>query len=511
MSDSYSKNLSAKALIWSILFTGICLRLNQYLSNKSLWIDELWITFNIINKSFIDLLTKPLDYHQCAPVGFLMTEKVLVSFLGNNEYILRLFPLLCSIASLFVFYKLIENILNYNAMVFAILLFAASKHFIYHASEAKQYSSDLLIALILFLLTFKLINKPDKNPFHLIRLGIFGFIFIWFSHSSIFVLISVSIILLSLALLKKNNNMPLKETILLIISWIVSFFLNYVFNLSKVNIKALGFKSHFMPWPPDFSWLSKKALMLISSVGFEANLISVFFLLFGSVLIFKKSRTWFFILLLPLIFTLAASAIHKYPIHDRLMLFYFPVLIIFFSNALEHLRKKIWSISSILGIAFICMILFPYLSGTYKIFINPYKTQEMKPILNYLKSHEKSNDVLYICEDAEYAFKYYGKRYGFTDEFDLDKDQHKKGEPTFIKDPLSNSIVIISRKYSENIFTPLIGKKRLWILFSNVGINETFILNTLDKIGAQVASFIRRGANGGCSLFLYDLSLNNHG
>ncbi len=86
---------SNKLLMIIILF-GIILRLGQYLFNRSLWLDESYLTLNIINKSFSQLLL-PLDYDQAAPIGFLIVEKVIVGIFGNNEYALRLFPLLSGI------------------------------------------------------------------------------------------------------------------------------------------------------------------------------------------------------------------------------------------------------------------------------------------------------------------------------------------------------------------------------------------------------------------------------
>jgi hypothetical protein len=87
---------------WILISIGIVLRLIQYMINRSLWLDESFLALNIINRSF-EQLFMPLDYGQVAPVGFLMVERLNVQLFGNNEYSLRLLPLIAGICSLFLF------------------------------------------------------------------------------------------------------------------------------------------------------------------------------------------------------------------------------------------------------------------------------------------------------------------------------------------------------------------------------------------------------------------------
>ena len=71
---------------WLIILFGTLLRLTQYLSNRSLWLDEAFLALNIVNRSFLQLL-KPLDNNQGAPIGFLMLEKFLPE-LGGQDLLL---------------------------------------------------------------------------------------------------------------------------------------------------------------------------------------------------------------------------------------------------------------------------------------------------------------------------------------------------------------------------------------------------------------------------------------
>jgi len=78
---------------------GIVLRLRQYLSNRSLWLDEAALAVSIKEKNFHELL-QPLEFNQIAPIGFLYLEKIAVIIGGTNEMSLRFFPLVAGILSL---------------------------------------------------------------------------------------------------------------------------------------------------------------------------------------------------------------------------------------------------------------------------------------------------------------------------------------------------------------------------------------------------------------------------
>ena len=66
---------------WALLVLGVTLRVRQYLFDRSLWLDECLLALNIIRRSPSALL-QPLDFHQQAPVGFLLLERLSVSLFG---------------------------------------------------------------------------------------------------------------------------------------------------------------------------------------------------------------------------------------------------------------------------------------------------------------------------------------------------------------------------------------------------------------------------------------------
>src|SRR3984893_4310451 len=115
----------------TIMVFGALLRLTQFLSNRSLWLDEAKLALNIVNRSFVQLC-EPLDYGQGAPVGFLMLERSAVHLFGSGEYALRLFPFLSGMISLLLFYQLAKQSVPRAAPI-AMGLFATSAPLIYYS------------------------------------------------------------------------------------------------------------------------------------------------------------------------------------------------------------------------------------------------------------------------------------------------------------------------------------------------------------------------------------------
>ena len=79
--------------MWAIVVLGLGLRTVQYARNRSLWLDEALLALNILHRSAGGLF-KGLDYHQGAPIGFLLLEKLATKLAGNGELALRAFPFL---------------------------------------------------------------------------------------------------------------------------------------------------------------------------------------------------------------------------------------------------------------------------------------------------------------------------------------------------------------------------------------------------------------------------------
>src|SRR5690349_18715777 len=137
--------------VWIITFLGLLLRSYHYLRNPSIWHDEVATFLNVIQKGFIELLG-PLYHNGTGPPLFLWIQKCVALSLGESTHALRLVPFLASCAALVVMAVLVSRLLPPVSAAASILLVACSDRLLWHAAEARPYSSDVLIATALALL-----------------------------------------------------------------------------------------------------------------------------------------------------------------------------------------------------------------------------------------------------------------------------------------------------------------------------------------------------------------------
>ena len=146
--------------LWLIILFGVALRFAQYLHNRSLWHDEATIALDIMGRTFRGFFQPSTIYNQTSPLGFLVVEKVMVQLFGSGEYALRLFPFVCGIISLPVFYGVAKRVINEKAIPIALGLFVMSQPLIYFSSELKHYSCDMAMALLLLWVIACFRSKP---------------------------------------------------------------------------------------------------------------------------------------------------------------------------------------------------------------------------------------------------------------------------------------------------------------------------------------------------------------
>ena len=149
-------------LVWGFVLLGTLIRLIVYLQRFPLWVDECMLAENFLDRDFSGLLA-PLANEQVAPVGFLWIECALVKLFGFSEWSLRLYPLVCGIASLFVFRHLASRLLAGAPLVLAVGCLAVAKGPISLSADCKPYASDLLVTTTLLALAVEWLSRPEQT------------------------------------------------------------------------------------------------------------------------------------------------------------------------------------------------------------------------------------------------------------------------------------------------------------------------------------------------------------
>ncbi|MGB3514056.1 MAG: glycosyltransferase family 39 protein [Microcoleaceae cyanobacterium] len=491
-------------LPYLIIAFGVAVRLVQYLSNRSLWADEAVLALNIVNRSYLELL-QPLDYDQGAPIGFLIVEKLAVQILGNNEYALRLFPFICGVGSLFVFYELAKKWIPKSAIPIGLILFASLEYLVYYSAEVKQYSSDVAIALLLYLLLLPLV-KAKLNFGQIIRFGLLGVIAIWFSHPSIFILASIGGSALLINLWQKDLS-KVKKLLLIYSAWVLSFVIFYFVslrNLTGNETLTTSWGDGFPSSPFDIIWmLDTFGKFFYKPLGFSkwVDGLAIILFLIGCVSCWLRRKEILLLLLSPLFATFLASFLHQYPFRSRLVLFLTPFVIFLIAEGGNYiLRKPKYQTIKMSGIFLVILLLWQPVAKGINLMKNPKTYSEIKPVLNYIKEHQQPGDILYIYQRGIYQFKYYAEKYGYQeDDYIIGVDDLDKYD--------GEELSIAEMTRYEKDLDKLRGNKRVWLLFSHthIPVERKFLNYYLNEIGLRMDIFEKRGSY----VYLYDLSYRN--
>lgn len=489
---------------WLFVVVGIILRLRQYLANKSLWSDEASLAVNIANRTFGGL-TQPLDYHQAAPIGFLFIEKISIVLLGNKDYILRLFPLFSGILAIYLLHRITKEYFGMAGMA-AVLIFAMNSWLIFFSSELKQYSSDVMVALLLIYLSARCFKK-DAQVKDFLLLGIGGVITIWVSHISIFMLAGIGLVL-GLEKIIQKKYVPWGWILGLGISWLISFGVEYFFALQYTaadEYLQIYWRKAFMPLPPwgDLQWFVKTyysfILIIVGRTDFILVLMIPVLAFIGSLSLFIRNRSIALVLIFPFIAALVASAFEKYPLSYRFMLFLIPSILLLMTEGIRNIYLFFakWQRGPALilsGIPVVVMLWFltPLAMDVFK---SPQKISEIKPVMEYIGKNKAQGDVIYVYYGSSPAFIYYAPFYHLDPThavFGSDSPRKKVALDSFFDD-----------------VEKLRGTNRAWFIFSDIadcggcdGDMRVFFTDYLDKFGTMLDSSQSTAAGA----YLYDLS-----
>ncbi len=482
-----------------ICFLGAFLRIFFYSINRSLWIDEAMLALNIVNRSFTGLF-RPLDLNQGAPLGFLLAEKLVTLVLGGKDYILRIIPLISGVVSLPLVYLVSKKYLGRLAVFLTLLLFALSSRLIYYSSEVKQYSSDVLAALVLLLVAPKLFDE-EARPGSFVLLGGLGVLTLFFSHPSVFVFAGI-LLTAGVFFIARRDWISFLWLIGIGLVWSAFFGLDYLINLrySASNPYLIDYwRGSYAPLPPwnNLKWYAGALTgMLKDPATLPVNLVTLALLVVGFISIGLRRWQKILLLLFPFLMALIASALGKYPFSGRLILFLVPFLYFILAEGLERFGSLVRRINPHLAWFLTAFLVMYFLSSPGSVAYNNVKSppmgQDIRPVMLYVGQHELPSDLFYVYHGALPAYRFYAPS------IDRMNDAYLVGV-TSIYEP---------EQYLQQI-DRIGSNQRVWFVFSNncsgCMVNEQeYILDYLDKVGTKLDQYEAVGA----SAYLYEIGKN---
>lgn len=402
-------------ILTAFICIGVLAAIVNYLYNRSLWTDEAMVSTNIINRNYAELL-RPLDMNQVAPIGFLFIEKMFVNLFGNNDWALRIFPLLSYFLSIFIFYKLSYLLFNSSKLsATACCIFSLNVLLIYFSSEVKQYSSDVLMSLTIFYFTFY--AEKIRNIKSIILLAAAGVVAIWISNIAIVILFVSSMYLLFARCIKQKC---IDNTLFIpFIFWTITFIIYY--SLFIYHHPSKEYMLEY--WSNCGAFLPKNFLavdfykFIYFKIGLMFNYmfrfrtywyLGLLFFILG-LLNAIKTKSKIVLLIFPIVIHFCLSAIKLYPFDTRLILYQIPLVIIFFVKGLfmmyDFIDKRIIKIP-------VYIILLPAFLNIYSVIKQtPYQRQEVKKSLDYINSQIKEGQSIYVYRKGIAAFNFYANKY----------------------------------------------------------------------------------------------------
>ena len=326
---------SAVATIAATALAALLLIL-QYLGRLSLHTDEAAIALNLRSRSLGELLTRPLDYAQMAPPGWLAIEWGALHLLGPSEFSLRLLPLLASMVAVVLGARLAHRVSGGIAPVLAVLWLATAWDFLFYGTQLKQYGSDVAVVLGLVHLALTTVESEEPPAW---RAGFLGALAILCSQAGAFAATALGAVLAVDALGRGGVRRALQLTPLLL-PWGATALATSAWTLAMTPAELAAYMTKFWEytyprWPlrpaGTAAWLwnaLRDAAFAPMSGGWTRHLPKLYGALFllGTLVLARRSRRQLAVLLAPLAVSVALTMAHRYPIGGRVTLFILPAL-----------------------------------------------------------------------------------------------------------------------------------------------------------------------------------------
>jgi len=391
------------------LALAIAVRLIIYLMNRSLFIDEAFLAFNLIERDWLGLLSI-LDYEQAAPIGFLLVTEFVTMLAGHSEYALRLFPTVLSVLSCVILFKLMSEIAP-PATAIILLWFTSADLVLRYATEFKQYAGDVFFALLLIYVVLRAL-KSTEHPQRdwAIWAGVAS-VAVWFSHPSVFVIAGIGFSVM-LSAVFQHDWVLLRRVIIACGMAAISFGIVF-FGFYQATATGTALSDHmtsfwsnnFFVWTP----LALVRFILIifqNMIGFDKPfMVGLIIFGFGFVIGLRRlplRTTGLF--LLPILVTMVASSLELYPLAERFLLFALTGVMVIVSVGLTDFYSTLQQANRWVAYTVaIGVIVYLFWGVTVD-----YRTYQARAVYAEIEATQANEaDVIYAALRANYMARYY--------------------------------------------------------------------------------------------------------
>jgi hypothetical protein len=502
----------------AVVWVGIGLRVAQWLGNPSLWLDELQLVRNILDRRMVELVFHGLDLGQVAPVGYLLTTKAVTLIFGDGELALRAVPVWASILALVLVWRLAQGLLSPPGALVATAGFALNPLLISFGSVVKQYSTDVLGTVIILLAMRFLLhgNGPLRTRMLVgVGAGAVGFL----STPSVVVACAAMMALLYEYQRRgrfRRLNTGVSAVAPLVVwaavslagaLWARALMLPGVADRSAYWTRAGGFAPPFTDYP---TWVldrwtgtvlpelllrpyigeagqlgSSLAPLLSSSLGWTILLGGL--IAAAGALIKLRGLGWAMTVLGPFPMALGLARLGIYPMDGRTSAYLLPLIFLLAGGLASWLALR--CSRSIPRLRLAIPVIFTALFAIVIIDRPPiYVVQQDRAVIRELSQRSRPAEPVFAHAWSRSALSYYGPRFGITNAVVVGND-----DASLLGD--------------LDLIDAFRGEPSLWVLFTHSA-NRNLVLCYLDEAGLELERVAFPGGmpNNPASLHRYDLS-----
>ena len=444
-------NLVSQIFKW----TSICSLLwvpALFFTNKSLWVDEFLLALNFIEQDWWHLL-KPLEYHQMAPIGFLLVSKLFATLFSNQDFAFKILPALGWLGSWFLFRAILGHF-KFSKIFFwgALALFSSNYILLLYSYEFKQYSTDVFFSLLIFFYYLK--TKDKKSTESWVIYGLILTTSLLFSNIAIVVILALAFITFMEEGKQFFGSYFFKVLMVQAVVFTLYFFIFlYHHPTEEYMLSYWGSKNAFFPSPSVSSFVTHKVQITLSVVfnnkyiGLILLAISVFCICLNKkITLFKIQNIAFVIILMHL----ALSALKKYPFENRFILYFTPFILLSFTCLYDKTDKRFHTNkkgATLLNFVIAAMFLIGSINGQFKNFKELlYPKEDLKSLMIELEKKSMNVDHIYVSEGAEVGFLYY--RHFYPNTFELPYSLAKNKTYKVLLSEKHSNIALLFSHYS---------------------------------------------------------------
>jgi len=414
----------------AMLAVGVLLRLYFYADRRSLWLDEVWLALNIVMRSPAGL-TRPLDFSQSAPIGFLWTEHVAAAVGGVNELALRAFPLLAGCLLLVGLWMVARRLIGVSGAALCLALAALSPLMIYYSNEVKPYITDAFFAVVISWLALDVFDAPDSRRAW-VRLTVGGAVAILFSTPSIFILAGAGIALVADRRIRGSRAGRLR-VVTTGAAWVALFAAGYltIYRATATSdYMQRIWSDSFLSLPPRYllyglhqasrSFFNESLLAQDEAfVPRKGNTLIALFSCIGTIwLLRKRGLAVTLLIVAPCLVVFAASFARRWPLVPRLMVFLVPTLaLLVAAGAVAAVGLLPARTRGIVLAALGLVMVMPAAQWDAYTMKNPRRRDDIAPLIRELHAMRSRNDtaIVYVMGHAVVPWVYYTARWSDKD------------------------------------------------------------------------------------------------